>query len=230
MAWRADHQRRNKRLKPSRRAPGSVVPPAVTWTPNGTLTFATTPPPTPPPDVSVAMITYNSEVSHSLITTNIQKGSRKTWLYHPADASRTWYIHQPFPIPTGYYGLSIVPAAEQTGQLTNYQAGVPKCEESFQDQARPLEWNEMAVAISWLVFQHQLCGRRVSAWIHGETGQNKSAVFVVRDRCDACRPEDIDILEDVFDQVVIPMDKGRANVTWRWLRDYEMLLPASTAK
>lgn len=188
------------------------------------------PPPTPlAGDASVSMITFSTSASYTLITTNIPTTTpyANTAVPNHNGLSRGWEIYEPYPIPAGYYGTTLVPAAQQTGQISHYDQSTnlshPVCEPQSGVYLQP---NELGVAISWQLLDLErlnLCNRRIEAWWEGghnlQGNTSGSAVFRVRDACTGCRPNDLDIFEHVWDGLVAPNGLGRAMVTWRWLAD-----------
>jgi hypothetical protein len=57
--------------------------------------------------------------------------------------------------------------------------------------------------------------------VQDDANKNKSLIVRVRDQCDAPRPMDVDLVQNVFDAMIMPTGIGRIVVTWRWLRDDE---------
>ncbi|KAH7350249.1 hypothetical protein BKA66DRAFT_476620 [Pyrenochaeta sp. MPI-SDFR-AT-0127] len=191
------------------------------------------PPPTPlASDSSVSMITFSTPAPYVLVTTDVPTTTPYANSASPKHngLSRSWEIYEPWPIPLGYYGSTLVPAAHQTGQISHYDPATnlayPACEPQGGHYLQP---NELGVAISWQLLDWQrgnLCNRKILAWwdggenLKGET--SSQAVFRVRDGCTACRPSDLDIFEHVWGGIVAPNGLGRAHVTWRWMHDDEV--------
>jgi hypothetical protein len=133
-------------------------------------------------------------------------------------------VNYPWGVPCGYTkgteGM-IVPAAEQTGELTWYDPadGITACGDSISP-------GEAIVAINWQIFDvgrpvswekngAPLCGRTLEAWCFDGQGEKRSGLFVVKDRCDGCRPRDIDVEQGAF-PFCTPTEAGRVPVTWKW--------------
>ncbi|OAL48041.1 hypothetical protein IQ07DRAFT_656484 [Pyrenochaeta sp. DS3sAY3a] len=143
-------------------------------------------------------------------------------------------------IPCGYTSSSstlIVPATTHVGDMTYYTGSeafeaFPACPDTPKLVPR-----EALAAIGWEVFdfgrggsvsgKSKFCGRRIRAWCGGEgegdadgegEGERKEVSLWVRDRCAGCRPQDLDVLADVF-PFCAHLDVGRARVRWVWAED-----------
>ncbi|KAF1843590.1 uncharacterized protein K460DRAFT_148107 [Cucurbitaria berberidis CBS 394.84] len=137
-------------------------------------------------------------------------------------------------LPCGYTSLApshvVVPATVQTGDISHYSdleafSADPACPDTGK-----LQHNEALAAIGWKLFDFgragtingtsALCGRKILAWCQRKDGTKNEVNVWVRDRCAGCRPQDLDVLTDVFPFCTNP-DVGRAAVSWRWVEDGE---------
>lgn len=134
-----------------------------------------------------------------------------------------------FGLPCGYTSGTVVPTDPITGELTNYVAtnGIPPaCGAGPGDL---IIAREAVVAIGWELFdsgrpngqssgQSSLCNRKIHATCLTSDNVTREGNFTVRDRCTGCRPQDIDVPDDVYHWCT-PSAVGRAPVTWAWLPD-----------
>ncbi|KAI1735575.1 RlpA-like double-psi beta-barrel-protein domain-containing protein-containing protein [Xylaria scruposa] len=101
-----------------------------------------------------------------------------------------------------------------SGDLTYYAPGLGACGVNNSEQ-------DAIVAISKELFdphtpngnpnKNTYCGRKIKISRGG-----KSAVVTVRDRCEGCKKNDLDVPVKVFSKLANPND-GRVKMTWDWV-------------
>lgn len=131
----------------------------------------------------------------------------------------SWGMSPMLGVPCGYTGSTIVPSGTILGELTWYDGpppdgNIPACQNGY------IQHSEAIVAINWEIFDNAravatgisgLCGRSMKAWC----GNSEKITLWVRDRCEGCRPQDIDVIRDVF-PFCTHTGVGRTSVTWSW--------------
>ncbi|KAI1754321.1 RlpA-like double-psi beta-barrel-protein domain-containing protein-containing protein [Xylaria castorea] len=109
---------------------------------------------------------------------------------------------------------AVVASRDMSGDLTYYAPGLGACGVYNSE-------DDAVVALSWQLFDgytpngnpnlNTLCGRQIQISLGGN-----SAVVTVRDRCQGCQKDDLDVPVKVFSQLADP-DAGRVRMTWDWV-------------
>lgn len=105
-----------------------------------------------------------------------------------------------------------------SGDLTFYKPGLGACGEVHGE-------DDMVVAIAWELYDeagksdgssnpndNPLCGRKIR--ISADGGRDSIEVTVV-DRCEGCKPTDLDLSPGAFDKIA-NADDGRVDCEWQW--------------
>ncbi|KAI0554177.1 RlpA-like double-psi beta-barrel-protein domain-containing protein-containing protein [Xylaria curta] len=109
---------------------------------------------------------------------------------------------------------AVIESRSMSGDLTYYTPGLGACGVYNSEQ-------DAIVALSRELFDphtpngnpnlNTYCGRKIKISRGG-----KSVVVTVRDRCEGCQKNDLDVPVKVFSQLANPND-GRVKMTWDWV-------------
>jgi len=200
-----------------------------------------------PADIPTISYPFKAAWSTPVITSFPDPPTISTW--GPVSARLTGHsLGLSVPIPCGYTSSFVddssvpnivVPKTSQIGEISFYNGNdayinPPACQNGM------LMHGEVIAAIGWQLYdwgrggspgqkENALCGRKIIASCagNGEVGFDRKEVELwVRDRCAACRPMDLDVLDDVF-KFCAHKDVGTAAVTWRWAEDGESVSPTA---
>ncbi|KAK0623830.1 RlpA-like double-psi beta-barrel-protein domain-containing protein-containing protein, partial [Immersiella caudata] len=92
--------------------------------------------------------------------------------------------------------------------MTYYEVGLGAC--GHDDSGKGDSENIVAMSSELMGKGDNLCGRKIR--IQGKDGQTVMAT--VRDKCPSCSPDELDVSNKVFKEVVGNLGVGRSKVSW----------------
>lgn len=106
-------------------------------------------------------------------------------------------------------------SGESTGDMTYYTIGKGSCGED--DTGKDTTISIVALSVAQMANGEQtsntndntLCGKTITI-----TANGKSTTATVKDKCQGCADDDIDVSEKVFIDIFGSLDAGRSKVTW----------------